>query len=149
MLDRDFCHTKDTQKRQRSEKLSGNFSVCALISKSCSIFHRSDILHFESYCSLWSTIVHCPVTVSKQTINLYPIPSCRNIQRLQMLCIRCAIFIVKSPLDYMISWFSQKTNGQIWFVCFFTLHGKQIKFVRLFFGRIYGSPICFSIFFYL
>ena len=39
--------------------------------------------------------------------------------------------------------FSQKTNGRIWFVCCFTLHGKQIKFVRLFFGRIYGSTICF------
>ena len=30
------------------------------------------------------------------------------------------------------------------FVCFFTLHGKQIKSVRSFFGRIYGSPISFS-----
>ena len=39
--------------------------------------------------------------------------------------------------------FSKKTNGRIWFVCFFTLHGKQIKFVRSFFWRIYGSPICF------
>ena len=36
-------------------------------------------------------------------------------------------------------------NGRIFFVCFFTLHGKQITFVRSFFGRIYGSPICFSI----
>ena len=27
---------------------------------------------------------------------------------------------------------------------FFTLHGKQIKFVSLFSGRIYGSQICFS-----
>ena len=26
--------------------------------------------------------------------------------------------------------FSQKTNGRICFVCFFTLHDKQIKFVR-------------------
>ena len=39
--------------------------------------------------------------------------------------------------------FSQKTNGRICFVCFFTLHDKQIKFVRSFFWRIYGSPICF------
>ena len=39
----------------------------------------------------------------------------------------------------------KKTNGQICFVCFFTLHGKQIKLVSSFFGRIYGSPICFSI----
>ena len=38
--------------------------------------------------------------------------------------------------------FSQKMNGRICFVCFFTLHGEQIKFVRLFFWRIYGSPIC-------
>jgi allantoicase len=28
---------------------------------------------------------------------------------------------------------------------FFTLRGKQIKFVRSFFGRINGSPICFLI----
>ena len=28
------------------------------------------------------------------------------------------------------------------FCLLFNLHGKQIKFVRLFFGRIYGSPIC-------
>ena len=41
--------------------------------------------------------------------------------------------------------FSQKSNRRICFVCFFTLHGKQIKFVRSFFGRIYGSPICFLI----
>ena len=33
----------------------------------------------------------------------------------------------------MVANFSQKTNGQIWFVCFFTLHGKQIKFVHSFF----------------
>jgi hypothetical protein len=31
------------------------------------------------------------------------------------------------------------------FLFFFTLHGKQIKFVRWFFGRIYGAPICFLI----
>ena len=38
--------------------------------------------------------------------------------------------------------FSQKTNG---WICFFTLHGKQIKFVHSFFWRIYGSPICFLV----
>ena len=43
----------------------------------------------------------------------------------------------------------KKTNGQICFVCFFTLHGKQIKFVRSFFGRIYGAPICISVLSYL
>ena len=32
--------------------------------------------------------------------------------------------------------FSQKTNGRICIVYFFTLHGKQIKFVRSFFWRI-------------
>ena len=32
---------------------------------------------------------------------------------------------------------------------FFTLHGKQIKFVHSFFGRIYGAPICFSVLSYL
>ena len=31
----------------------------------------------------------------------------------------------------------------------FALHGKQIKSVYLFFGRIYGSSICFSILSYL
>ena len=36
--------------------------------------------------------------------------------------------------------FSQKTNKWISFVCFFAFHGKQNKFVRLFFGRIYGPP---------
>ena len=41
--------------------------------------------------------------------------------------------------------FSQKTNGRICFVFFFTLHRKQIKFVRSFFRRIYGVPICFLI----
>ena len=109
-LDRDFCHTKDTKKRQRSEKLSGNFSVCALISKK--LFYILQIWYFTFLkVIVASTIVHCPVTVSKQTINLYPIPSCRNIQRLQMLCIRCAIFIVKSALDYMISWFCYTNLG--------------------------------------
>ena len=44
--------------------------------------------------------------------------------------------------------FSQKTNRRICFVCFFTLHGKQIKFVRSFFGRIYSAPIWLSIFFW-
>ena len=39
--------------------------------------------------------------------------------------------------------FSKKTNRRICFVCFFALHGKQIKFLRSFFGRIYSSPICF------
>ena len=29
----------------------------------------------------------------------------------------------------------KKTNGQICFVCFFTLHGKQIKFVLSFLGE--------------
>ena len=32
---------------------------------------------------------------------------------------------------------------RICFVYFFTLHGKQIKFVCSFFGRLYGLPICF------
>ena len=36
--------------------------------------------------------------------------------------------------------FFQKTNKQICFVCFFAFHGKQNKFVRLFFGWIYGAP---------
>ena len=39
--------------------------------------------------------------------------------------------------------FSQKTNRRICFVCFFTLHGKQIKFVHSFFGRIYGAKSAF------
>ena len=42
--------------------------------------------------------------------------------------------------------FSQKTNEQIWFFFFafllFTAK-KPHKFVRSFFGRIYGAPICF------
>ena len=37
----------------------------------------------------------------------------------------------------------------VFFFAFFTLHGKQIIFVFLFFGRIYGSPICFLILSYL
>ena len=37
------------------------------------------------------------------------------------------------------------TSPKKWSVCFFTLHGKQIKFLCSFFGRIYSSPICFSI----
>ena len=41
--------------------------------------------------------------------------------------------------------FSQKTNIRTCFVCFFTLHDKQIKFVRFFGGRIYGAPICFLV----
>ena len=36
-------------------------------------------------------------------------------------------------------------NGWICFVCFFTLQGKQIKLICLFFGKIYSSPICFLI----
>ena len=40
--------------------------------------------------------------------------------------------------------FSPKKNGRICFVCFFTLQGKQIKFIPSFFGRIYSAPICFS-----
>ena len=39
----------------------------------------------------------------------------------------------------------KKNNGWICFICIFTLQGKQIKLVRLFFGRIYGLPICFLI----
>ena len=42
--------------------------------------------------------------------------------------------------------FSQKTNGRICIVYFFTFHGKQIKFVRSFFGRIYDAPICLRFF---
>ena len=30
-------------------------------------------------------------------------------------------------------------------VLFFTVHGKQIKFVLSFFGRIYRTPICFPV----
>ena len=41
--------------------------------------------------------------------------------------------------------FSQKTNKQICFVC--REKQKQNKFIRSFFGRIYGAPICFR--FYL
>ena len=37
------------------------------------------------------------------------------------------------PKSRLASCSSQKTNGRIWFVCFFTLHGKQIKFVHSFF----------------
>ena len=36
--------------------------------------------------------------------------------------------------------FSQKTNQQVCFACFFVFHGKQNKFVCWFFGRIYGAP---------
>ena len=36
--------------------------------------------------------------------------------------------------------FSQKMNEPICFVCFFAFHGKQNKFVRLVFGKIYGVP---------
>ena len=34
-------------------------------------------------------------------------------------------------------------NKRICFVCFFAFHSKQNKFVRSFFGRIYGASICF------
>ena len=43
--------------------------------------------------------------------------------------------------------FSEKTNKRIWFVCCEKQKSKQNKFVRLFFGRIYGAQICFR--FYL
>ena len=40
--------------------------------------------------------------------------------------------------------FSRKTNGQIWFVCREEyVKSKQNKFIHLFGGRIYGTPICF------
>ena len=39
----------------------------------------------------------------------------------------------------------KKQKDKFFFLCFFTLHDKQIKFIRSFFGRIYGSPIRFSI----
>ena len=35
----------------------------------------------------------------------------------------------------MVFNFSQKTNGRICFVCFFTLHGKQIKLQVCFLGE--------------
>ena len=43
--------------------------------------------------------------------------------------------------------FSQKMKGRILFACYFTFHWKQMKFLFLFFRRIYGSTICFSIIF--
>ena len=55
--------------------------------------------------------------------------------------------ITKGQLISKADWRAiDSPKKQICFVCFFTLHGKQIKFVRSFFGRIYGSSICFSIF---
>ena len=41
--------------------------------------------------------------------------------------------------------FSQKMNKWICFVCFFAFHDKQNKFVRSFFGRIYGVPNLLSV----
>ena len=51
---------------------------------------------------------------------------------------------IKPKTDWRAVDSPKKMNERICFVCFFTLHGKQIKFVHSFFVRIYGSPICFS-----
>ena len=39
----------------------------------------------------------------------------------------------------------KKRMDEFVLIAFFTINGKQIRFVRLFFGRIYGVPICFSV----
>ena len=52
---------------------------------------------------------------------------------------------VKPKADFQAVDSPKKMNGQICFVCFFACHGKQIKLVRLVFGRIYGAPILLSI----
>ena len=74
----------------------------------------------------------------------YPASDCtdntRLVYHIQLIEILLKqTFCVLSAKGHLISkanWrarFSQKTKGRICFVCFFTLHGKQIKFVRLFF----------------
>ena len=47
-----------------------------------------------------------------------------------------------SKAIYVLLTSPKKRTNNFFFVCFFTHHGKQIKFVRCFFGRIYSSPIC-------
>ena len=53
-----------------------------------------------------------------------------------------------------VSWFRKQIGASLilpknkWtnlFCLLLTLHGKQIKFVRSFFGKIYGAPICFLV----
>ena len=56
-------------------------------------------------------------------------------------------FVAKGQIKPKAVWarrrFSQKMNKRICFVCREKQKSKQNKFVRSFFGRIYGAPICF------
>ena len=50
--------------------------------------------------------------------------------------------LISKPI-YGLLTSSKKRSDEFDLFAFLTLHGEQIKFVRSFFGRIYGSPICF------
>ena len=66
-----------------------------------------------------------------------------QICRIIVICIGFAKGQIKPKAGLEGCRFSQKTNERIWFVCCEKQKSKQIKFIRLFFGRIYGAPICF------
>ena len=57
--------------------------------------------------------------------------------------------LFKGQLNSEANWHAidspKKGTDEFVLFAFFTLHGKQIEFVRLFFGRIYGVPNCFSV----
>ena len=48
---------------------------------------------------------------------------------------------IKPKADWHAIDSPKKQTNKIHFVCFFAFLSKQNKFVRLFFGRIYGKPI--------
>ena len=71
-------------------------------------------------------------------------PLCRDWLDQQFCCPKGQI---KPKAVWARQRFSQKTNKQICFGCREKQTSKQNKFICLFFGRIYGMPICFQ--FYL
>ena len=103
--------------------------------------------------SRWKTNFFC-----SQTLKLWGFDICTLVSTVSALAKTWAIcklehnFYQQLPKGQLISkadWrainFPKNQTGEFVLFAFFTLHGKQIKFVRSFFGRIYDELISFSI----
>ena len=107
---------------------------------------HSAVMHDINKC-IFSQYIHTYIQSGHPTASFlahlatYLVARCKGSQ---IFCSLCKGQLISKTI-YGLLTSPKKRNGRVCFVCFFTLHGKKIKFVCLFFGRLDGSPISFSI----
>ena len=107
---------------------------------------RSTVLTVNLFCTLqlWiSTTRHRLVEHRMQMWQRLTFTSRKDCKTWSTFCFTTNKGQIKPKAVWARRKLSQKTNEQICFVCQEKQKSKQNKFVRSFFGRIYGSSICF------